>query len=258
VQVPDLAESSYDDLEVIIYGASPIAEDTLRRAMEIFRCDFYQGFGQTESSGSVTFLTADEHRRALAGRPELLQSAGRALLATRLRIVDAGGREVPRGVTGEIVARGPQLMRGYWNLPEATAETLVDGWLHTGDAGTMDEDGYVYVKDRLKDMVVSGGENIYPREVEDVLFEHPAIADAAVIGVPDEKYGEAVMAVLVLRRGKTLEADELIAYCRTKLAGYKIPRRIEFAEELPRNPGGKVLKKDLRAPYWKGTSRSVG
>jgi len=251
VQVPDLAERCYDNLEVIIYGASAIAEDTLRRAMTVFGCDFYQGYGQTESSAAMTLLTAADHRRALAGKPELLLSAGRAIVGTTLRIVDDQGQEVPRGEVGEIVMRGPQAMKGYWNLPEATASTLVDGWLHTGDAAFMDEEGYIYIQDRIKDMIVSGGENVYSREVENMLFGHPAISDAAVIGVPDEKYGEAILAILVLRKGKTTNAEELIAYCRTKLGGYKIPRRFEFVDELPRNTAGKVLKKDLRKPYWK-------
>ncbi len=256
--VPDLADSSYEMLDVMIYGASSIAEDTLRRAMKVFQCDFYQGFGQTETSACVTMLSAADHRRALAGRPELLLSAGRALLGTTIRIVDDDGNEVPRGSSGEIVARGPQLMKGYWNLPEATAKTLVDGWIHTGDVGVMDDEGYVYIKDRIKDMVVSGGENVYPREIENVLFDHPAVADAAVIGVPDEKFGEAVLAVLVLRAGESVEPDTLIAFCREKLAGYKVPRRIEFVDELPRNASGKVLKKDLRKPYWEGRTRNVG
>jgi len=214
--------------------------------MEIFNCDFYQGFGQTESSACITFLSAHDHRRALAGKPELLRSAGRALIGTRVRIVDSEDQELPRGETGEIVMRGPQMMKAYWNMPEASAEALKNGWLHTGDIGMMDEEGYVYVQDRIKDMIVSGGENVYPREVENVLFEHPAIADAAVIGVPDEKWGEAVTAVLVLRDGASLEPEELIDFCRGKLGAYKIPRQIRYVGELPRNASGKVLKKDLR------------
>jgi len=246
VHVPDLSERDFNTLEATIYGASSISESTLLRAMEIFNCDFYQGFGQTESSACITFLSAHDHRRALAGKPELLRSAGRALIGTRVRIVDSEDQELPRGETGEIVMRGPQMMKAYWNMPEASAEALKNGWLHTGDIGMMDEEGYVYVQDRIKDMIVSGGENVYPREVENVLFEHPAIADAAVIGVPDEKWGEAVTAVLVLRDGASLEPEELIDFCRGKLGAYKIPRQIRYVGELPRNASGKVLKKDLR------------
>lgn len=245
-QVPDLQARDFSNLDVIIYGASPIAEDTLRRAMEVFDCDFFQGFGQTESSAVMTFLTAEDHRRALEHKPELLLSAGREILGTTVRIVDGEDRELPRGTSGEIVMRGPQMMKAYWNLPRESAETLRNGWLHTGDVGMLDEDGYLFVQDRIKDMIVSGGENVYPREVENVLFEHPSISDAAVIGLPDEKYGEAVTAVIVLQQGASLETSDIIDFCRGKIGGYKIPRHIRVVNELPRNPSGKVLKRELR------------
>ncbi len=257
VHVPDLDERSYPDLDLIIYGASAIAEETLRRAMDIFKCDFYQGYGQTETSAGMTFLTAEDHRSALQGRPGLLLSAGRANLGTQLCIVDQDGQELPIGEVGEIIVRGPQLMKGYWKMPAANAATLVDGWLHTGDAGYLDEDGYLYICDRIKDMVVSGGENIYPSEIENVLLRHPAIADAAVIGIPDDKFGEAPLAILVLRDGEKLEAEEIITFCRSKLGGYKVPRQFTFVEDLPRNASGKVLKKVLRAPYWSESDRSI-
>ena len=249
VHVPDLKDRDFSNLEVIIYGASAIAEDTLRRAMDIFQCDFYQGYGQTESSAGLAFLTAEDHRRALESQPGLLLSAGRAMVGTQLRIVSRDGDELPMGEVGEIIASGPQLMKGYWKMPEANAAALVDGWLYTGDAAYMDEDGYIYIQDRIKDMVVSGGENIYPSEIENVLVDHPAITDAAVIGVPDAKFGEALLAVLVLRDGEKLEAEEIITFCRSQLGGYKVPRLFTFVEELPRNASGKVLKKVLRAPY---------
>ncbi|HYC00812.1 MAG TPA: long-chain-fatty-acid--CoA ligase [Candidatus Limnocylindrales bacterium] len=255
--VPDVAARDYGSLKVITYGASPIAEQVLRRAMEVFGCDFAQGYGMTETTAVLTYLEPDDHRRALAEKPELLLSAGRPIPGTHVRIVDENEEEVPRGTIGEIVARGPQMMRGYWNLPEASAETLKDGWLHTGDAGVMDEEGFVYLQDRLKDMIVSGGENVYPREVENVLFEHPAVADAAVLGVPDQKWGEAVKAVVVLRSGATATAEELVEFCRGRLAGYKRPRSVDFVETLPRNPSGKVLKRELREKYWAGHSRRV-
>ena len=172
-------------------------------------------------------------------------------------IADADDREVPRGEIGEILVRGPQVMRGYWNLPEATAEALRGGWMHTGDAATMDDEGYVYIQDRVKDMIVSGGENVYPREVEDVLFRHPAVADAAVIGVPDAQWGEGVKAIVVLKKGASASEAELIEHARTALASYKRPRSVDFVAELPRNPSGKVLKKDLREPFWRGHTRRV-
>ena len=258
VLVPDVAERSYPELRAISYGASPIAEQTLRRAIEVFGCSFQQAFGMTETTAVLTALTDRDHVRALAGRPELLLSCGRPVLGTEVKIVDADDVEVPRGEVGEIIARGPQIMKGYWNLPEATEKALRGGWMHTGDAARMDEEGYVYIQDRIKDMIVSGGENVYPREVENALFGHPAIADVAVIGIPDPKFGEAILAFAVLREGAQVAADELITFARTKIAGYKVPRKIEFLDVLPRNASGKVLKKDLREPYWQGHQRRVG
>ena len=257
VAVPDVAARDYDALRLIVYGASPIAEQTLARAIETFGCDFLQGYGMTETTAAATYLMPADHRRALAGEPKLLLSAGRALLGTELRIVGASGRTLPNGEIGEIAVRGPQLMRGYWNLPEATADALRDGWMHTGDAGVLDDEGYLYVQDRTNDMIVSGGENVYPREVEDVLYRHPAVADAAVIGVPDPKWGEAVKAIVVVKPGQTLDADALMRFCDGQLAGYKRPRSVDFADALPRNPSGKLLKRELREKFWVGHSRRV-
>jgi acyl-CoA synthetase (AMP-forming)/AMP-acid ligase II len=258
VAVPDVAERRYDALRLVAYGASPIAEQTLARAMEVFGCDFLQAYGMTETTAAATYLMPADHRRALAGEPKLLLSAGRPVLGTEIRIVDAERRPLPVGAIGEIAIRGPQVMRGYWNLPEATAEALREGWMHTGDAGVLDEEGFLYVQDRTKDMIVSGGENVYPREVEDVLYRHPAVAEAAVIGVPDAKWGEAVKAVVVLKGGEAADAEELISFCDGQLAGYKRPRSVDFLEALPRNPSGKVLKRELREKYWQGHGRRVG
>jgi acyl-CoA synthetase (AMP-forming)/AMP-acid ligase II len=258
VMVPDVAQRRYESLKMIIYGASPIAVETLRRAIDVFGCGFAQGFGMTETTAAATFLLTSDHERALREKPELLLSCGRALPGTEVKIADADDREVPRGEIGEILVRGPQIMRGYWNLPDASKEALRGGWMHTGDAATMDDEGYVYIQDRVKDMIVSGGENVYPREIEDVLFKHPAVADAAVIGVPDSQWGEVVKAVVVLRKGASATEAELIEHARKHLASYKRPRSVDFIAELPRNPSGKVLKKDLREPYWKGHSRRVG
>jgi acyl-CoA synthetase (AMP-forming)/AMP-acid ligase II len=257
VQVPDAGQRSYDDLRYIGYGASPIAAETLRCAMEVFGCDFAQGYGMTETTAVVTALTARDHRRALGGEPGLLLSCGRPLPGTEVRVVDAEQRDVPVGDIGEVIVRGPQLMRAYHNLPEATAAALAGYWMHTGDAGCLDGEGFLYILDRVKDMIVSGGENIYPREVEDVLFEHPAVADAAVIGVPDEQWGETVKAVVVLRAGRAADESELIEFCRVRVAGFKSPRSVDFVDELPRNASGKVLKKDLRAPFWADCARRV-
>ena len=257
VGVPDAKSRDYEALRLVIYGASPIAEQTLRAAIEVFGCDFIQGYGMTETTAAVTYLFPDDHRRALAGEPHLLLAAGRPLLGTYVRIVDAAGKPLPTGEVGEIAVRGPQLMRCYWNLPEATAEALRDGWMHTGDAGVLDEEGYLFVQDRTKDMIVSGGENVYPREVEDALYQHPAVAEAAVIGIPDAKWGEAVKAVVVVKPGQTVSAGELIEFAKGRLAGFKCPRSVDFVEALPRNPSGKVLKRELREPYWSGQTRRV-
>ncbi len=256
VAVPDVAQHRYDGLRLISYGSSPIAEQTLRRAIEVFKCDFVQGYGMTETIG-LTLLLPSDHRRALTEKPELLLSAGRPLAGTEVRIVDADDNPVPNGTTGEIIARGPQLMKSYWNRPEATAEALRGGWMHTGDAGVMDDEGYLYIQDRVKDMIVSGGENVYPRVVEEVLFQHPAIADAAVIGVPDERWGETLKAIVVLRRGMKATPEEIMEFCRGKLGGFERPRSVDFIEALPRNPSGKVLKRALREPYWVGHQRRV-
>ncbi len=256
-EIPDIATRDFRHLQVIYYGAAPIAVSTLRRALAVFKCDLIQGYGLTESTGGIAYLNEVDHQKALAGRPELLRSVGRAVVLADIRIVDAEDRDVPPGVTGELLVRGPNVMKGYWNNPAATAEALRGGWLHSGDAASMDEDGYVYLHDRMKDMIVSGGTNIYPREVENALMEHPDLADVAVIGVPDRKWGEAVMAICVARPGRAPQAEELIAFCRERLGGYKIPRRYEFVEALPRNASGKVLKRVLREPFWKVADRSI-
>lgn len=258
VGVPDITERTFPDLQTILYGASPIAVETLRQAIDTFDCDFFQAFGMTETTAMATGLGAAEHRRALAGEEHLLKSAGRAALGTQIRIVGEDDEELPLGEVGEIIVKGPQVMMGYWNLPEATEKALQNGWMHTGDAAYMDDEGFIYIQDRIKDMIVSGGENIYPTEIENALFEHEAVADAAVIGIPSEQWGESVMAFLVLKADHQVSADEIVEFCRPRLAGFKIPRRIEFLDEVPRNASGKVLKKDLREPYWVGVDRRVG
>jgi len=211
----------------------------------------------TEVTAGATGLLAEDHARALREKPELLASAGRPILGTEVRVVDENDQPVPNGTVGEVLVRGPQLMRGYWNLPDATRDALRNGWMHTGDAGSLDDEGYLYIQDRVNDMIVSGGENIYPREIEEVLHRHAAVADAAAIGVPDETWGEAVKAIVVLRDGASATAEEIVEFCQRDLAGYKCPRSVDFVDALPRNPSGKILKRTLREPYWKGKTRRV-
>jgi acyl-CoA synthetase (AMP-forming)/AMP-acid ligase II len=254
VQHPQAAATDFSTLEHVMYGASPIPLDLLREALATFQCGFVQLYGMTETCGAATYLPPQDHDVAGNAR---MRSAGKPYPGVRLKVVDDDGREVPVRKVGEICIFSPANMTGYWNLPEATEQTLIDGYVHTGDAGYLDEDGYVYVHDRVKDMIVSGGENVYPAEVESALFGHPAVADIAVIGVPDERWGEAVKAVVVLAPGADAGEIELIGYARERIAGYKCPKSIDFIDELPRNPSGKVLKRELRKPYWEGMDRQV-
>ena len=257
VAVPDAGERSYEKLQTISYGASPIAEDTLRKAMDVFKCEFWQGYGMTETTAVLTQLSYDDHLRALDGNPHLLLAAGRPILATKVKIVDDKGDEVPRGTVGEICGRGPQIMSGYWNLPEATEEALQGGWMHTGDAGRMDEEGYIYIEDRVKDMIITGGENVYPREIENCIFQHEAVADCAAIGIPSERWGESIHAVIALKQDAQLSPDEIIEFCRERIAHFKCPKSVEFIDELPRNASGKVLKRELREKHWGEQKRGV-
>ncbi len=253
LQHPDCAGTDFSSLRTILYGASPIPEDLLRRSLEVFGCSFVQGYGLTETTGVVSLLPPEVHERG----GERLRSCGIAIEGTTARIVQEDGTPCATGKVGEIVVRGPGVMKGYWNRPEATAEAIRDGWFHTGDVGYFDADGYLYIHDRVKDMIVSGGENVYPAEVESLLFSHPAVADVAVIGVPDERWGEAVKAVIVLEPGAGVSKDELMEFCVGKIAGFKRPRSIDFIEALPRNPTGKLLKRELREKYWQGQERRV-
>ena len=256
--VPGAAERDYGALRAIVYGASPITTDVLVRAMKVFRCDFIQVYGLTESTGAITELPAKDHDPE-GPRAGLLRSAGKPYPWVEVRIVDPDtGRDRPRGEVGELWTRSVQNMKGYWGKPEESAAALTaDGWLRTGDAGFMDAEGYLFLTDRVKDMIVSGGENVYPAEVENALMSHPAVADAAVIGVPSERWGETVKAVVVLAPGAEAGDEELLAHCRERLARYKCPTSIDRAAALPRNPSGKILKKDLREPYWAGRRRRV-
>jgi acyl-CoA synthetase (AMP-forming)/AMP-acid ligase II len=241
---------------LIIYGGSAIPEDRLRAALERLPCKLTQGYGLTETSPILTILPASDH--VLEGpHVRRIQSCGRPARGVEVKIFDERERECAPEVVGEIVARGQNIMKGYWKNPEATAHALRGGWFHTGDMGFRDADGYIYIVDRMKDMIVTGGENVYPREVEEVLYAHPDVLEAAVIGVPSERWGETVKAVVVLREGRRIGADELIAFTRERVARYKAPTSVDFVVALPRNPSGKVLKKVLREPYWEGHTRRV-
>ena len=245
-------------LRELSYGAAPMAAARIREAWEAFGPIMGQGYGTGETTGGLVLLTQRDHRRGIEGdKPELLVSCGRAVSEARVELHDDDGTQVAPGEIGEICIRGPDVFAGYWNSPDLTREVLKDGWLHTGDLARVDDEGYLYIVDRKKDMVVSGGFNVYPAEVEQVLYRHPAVQDACVLGVPDPHWGEAVKAVVVPRAGQSLSADELIAFCEGKLAGFKKPRSVDFATELPKNPSGKVSRKELREHYWQGHSRRV-
>jgi long-chain acyl-CoA synthetase len=243
--VPGAAERDYSALRTIAYGASPITTTLLRAALRTFDCGLVGSYGLTETTGTVVRLEPEDHVE------RLLRSVGRPYPWVELRVVDpATGADRPPGAVGEVWLRAPNLMAGYFNRPAETAAALTeDGWLRTGDGGYRDDEGYLFLTDRVKDMIVSGGENVYPIEVEEVLAQHPDVADVTVIGVPDEKWGEAVKALVIARDGAAPAPQALVAFARERLAGYKLPRSIDFVAELPRTPTGKVLKRELRARY---------
>jgi fatty-acyl-CoA synthase len=254
MQHPDARTTDFSSLKNISYGASPISDDVLLRAKAMFGCEFLQVYGLTETTGGGTFLLPEDHDPA-RGK---LRSCGRPAPGHEIRVVGSDNAALPPGEVGEIQIRAGNVMKGYWNKEEATRKAVCrERWFSTGDAGFFDADGYLYIHDRVKDMIVSGGENIYPAEVENALMGHPAIADVAVIGVPDERWGEAVKAIVVKKPGIEAPPDEIIAYARQRIAGYKLPKSVDFVDTLPRNPSGKVLRKDLRRPYWEGRERQV-
>ncbi|MDV3217546.1 long-chain-fatty-acid--CoA ligase [Mycobacterium avium] len=252
----EAAHASIAGLRYIVYGAAPMPLPLLHRALSTWPgTKFVQVYGQTELCGAVTALSDDDHRDA--ARPQLQLSAGKAVQGCEIRIVDPNNcAELPAGRSGEVWVRSNQNMSGYLNRAEATAETITaDGWVRTGDVGRLDADGYVYIEDRLKDMIITGGENVYGPEVESVLIEHPAVVDAAVIGVPDDFWGESVKAIVVA--DGDVDAADVIEFCRRHLAGFKCPRTVDFVAELPRNASGKILKTQLREPFWRDRDRRV-
>ena len=253
-QTPGVRERDFSSYKIMSYGASPIAESLLLEAADIFGCQFTQVYGLTETTGGATYMLPEAHDPA-RGK---LRSCGVPYPGTEIKCVDEDGNEVPQGEVGEILIKSGFVMKGYWKRDEATAEAIKDGWFRTGDAGYFDDEGFLYIHDRVKDMIVSGGENVYPAEVENGLFGHPDIADVAVIGVPDEKWGECVKAIIVAKPGTTPNEADIIAYAKTKIAGYKCPKSVDVVEALPRNASGKVLRRQLREPYWEGIERRVG
>jgi len=250
----DISRYDLSSLKVLLYGGAPMPEPVLRRAAEVFRCDFRQTYATSETGCSGTVLEPHEHRLGLSDERwvKLLSSCGRPQCNVGVRVVDANGVDVAPGEVGEICIYTEGNMVGYWNNPTATAEVLRDGWVYTGDLATVDEEGYLYLADRKHDMIVSGGLNVYPSEVERMLYQHPAVVECAVIGVPHDVWGEAVKAVVVKKEGASITEQELIAFCKERLAGYKSPKSVDFVERLPRNLTGKVLRRVLRELYWKG------
>ncbi len=253
-QLPGVDERDFSSLKTISYGASPIAEDLLKRAVDLFGAKFSQLYGLTETVGLGTYLPPEAHDPAWGK----LRSCGVPYPGSVVRVVDENDKPLPQGEVGEIVIRDAFVMKGYWNRADATEKALANGFFHTGDAGYFDEDGFLYIHDRIKDMIVSGGENIYPAEVENALFGHPSIADVAVIGIPSEKWGEEVKAIVVLKDGHEPDTASIIAWAKEKIASYKCPKSVDFVGALPRNPSGKILRRELREPYWEGVERRVG
>ena len=258
LQSPGFKPKRLESLLAMTYGASPMPEGVLKDALQrLPSVDFYQAYGQTELAPLVTVLPADYHTID-ASRSSKLRSAGRVVVGCEVRIVDDEGADLGVDEVGEIVARSPGAMLGYWNLPDQTESTLRDGWVHTGDGAYRDEDGFIFIVDRLKDMIVTGGENVFSAEVESAISTHPAVAEVAVVGIPDEKWGEAVHAIVVPRDGEDIVESEIIEHCKPLIANYKWPRGITVRHEpLPLSGAGKVLKRDLRAPFWEGRERGV-
>lgn len=256
---PEFSSFDLSSLRNVQYGGGPMPPNVVKAALDSFPCELIQGYGQTEGT-TMTFLSQEDHRRALAGdHPGRLRSCGREGFVTELKVADPDGNPVARdGAThGQIVVRSPANMREYWRKPDLTAETLRDGWMWTGDIATWDEESYVYIVDRAKDMIITGGENVYSVQVEAAIHQHPAVLEAAVIGVPDDEWGESVKAVVVLKPGETATEQEIIEAAKANLASYQKPRSVDFVEALPKAPTGKILKRELREPYWKDRDRGV-
>ncbi len=251
----DCAKTDFSGLRYILYGASPIPLELLRQCLAMFRAGFIQVYGMTETTGSVCELPPEDH--TVEGNSRM-RSAGKPLPGVEIIIRGGDGKAMAVGEIGEIVTRSSSNMLGYWKLPEATASTMdADGWIATGDIGYLDEDGYVYIYDRAKDMIITGGENVFPAEVESAIYGHPDVLEVAVIGVPDAKWGEAVKAICVAKPGQTIDPESIINWTRERVAGFKVPKSVDTIPALPRNPSGKILRRELREPYWAGRERQV-
>jgi len=256
VQHPRAPTTDFSNLKYLMYGAAPMPLELLKEAVRTMpTTKFLQAYGMTETSGTISILPPEDH--SLEGN-QRMRSAGKACPGVEIEVRSSDNVEVPRGEIGEVCIRSPSNTLGYWKLPEATAKTIdADGWLHTGDAGVMDEDGYVYIQDRIKDMIISGGENVYPAEVESAIYGHPAIAEVAVIGVPSAKWGEEVKACVVAKPGMEVDEADVIAWARERIAAFKAPKSVDVIPLMPRNASGKILRRELRAPYWEGQERQV-
>lgn len=256
IRTPRAREIDYSSLTHILYGASPMPVDLLRECMEVFGCEFVQQYGMTETTGTIVYLPPQDHDPKGNKR---MRSAGLPMPGVEIAILDAQGKRLGPDEIGEVATRSQANMKGYWRKPEATTSTVDnDGWLRTGDAGYLDADGYLYIQDRIKDMIITGAENVYPAEVENAIHGHPHVAEVAVIGVPDEKWGEAVKAIVVPKPGVTPDAEDIIAFTRARIAHYKAPKTVDFLNQpLPRNASGKILRRELREPYWAGRERRV-
>ncbi|MEM7690259.1 MAG: long-chain-fatty-acid--CoA ligase [Pseudomonadota bacterium] len=256
IQHPKAAETDFSNLRYLMYGAAPMPLELLKEAVRTMPgTGFMQVYGMTETTGTISLLPPEDHD--LEGN-ERMRSAGKAVPGVEIEVRGEDNKEVPRGEIGEICILSPSNTAGYWKLPDATAKTIdSDGWLHTGDAGIMDVDGYVYIQDRIKDMIISGGENVYPAEVESAIYGHPAIAEVAVIGIPSDKWGEEVKACVVAKPGMEIDQNDVIAYTRDRIAPFKCPKSVDVIPEMPRNASGKILRRQLRAPYWEGQERQV-
>jgi long-chain acyl-CoA synthetase len=259
---PALADYDLSCLRNMLYGASPMPEQLLRRAMEVFPCEWWQGYGMTEAAPIVTFLTPEDHRRGAAGEEphaSRLRSAGRPAVGVEAQVRREDGSPAEIGEPGEVWVRGPNIMKGYYNREQETATALdADGWYHSGDAAYADAEGYLFIVDRVKDMIITGGENVYCTEVENAIYQHPAVLECAVFGVPDERWGERVHAAIVLKPDASVEETAIVEHCRMLIAGYKLPRSFEVSTELlPKSGAGKILKRELRKPHWAGQERQV-
>lgn len=257
VNNPDIGRYDISSLKLVMYGAAPMAPALVEKAIGLFGPILAQGYGAGETNSMVTLLTEQDHVDALASNPKRLASCGRCYAETEVRVLSPEGKDVAPGEVGEIVVKGDDVMKGYWRAPELSAEALVDGGYLTGDLATVDEEGYIYIVDRKKEMIICGGFNVYPAEVEQVLYAHADIYEAAAVGVPDEEWGETIKAVVVLKPGHAANPNDILSHCNARLPGFKRPRSVDFVEELPKNPNGKIVRRLVREPYWAGRERRV-